>query len=253
MKPELEVINTDGWRMSFEIPEGIISIGSDSNNQITLEEKYGSNVEGRHLQVISGLGNNGYQVVNLTNSPITYNTSQVLPSFEFIELTEKTVISLGDFTLIFNDALDYGNVINHGDVIDHNDRTNRSDNSNSNSSNSISIINLTLSKSILHPDDTDGIEGELLLRNSGKKFANFEIKVNEELRPCFQIGTTSICPPNGKDKVKFKLIHTRAPEPVSRKYPMTIEVTAEKYPGESAQAYANIDIAPFFQHSLLFG
>lgn len=231
----VEVINREGWHNTYPIEKKFVYIGTDPRNDIVLSNTYGSGIQPRHLQVIWGLGNNGYRLVNLANSEIPLSgvaESAVLLPLAFADITDKTEIKLGDFRLIFH---------RRGEMTTH---------ETAHEPDGPIAIRLILPETELKGDTP--IMGTLLVRHLGEEpGVQFKLEVEGLPSECYELGAAPFLFPYGEEEVPLTLRHSRKPEPKGGEHRLTIRATApEAYPGKSAKASQIIWIAPFFDFSL---
>lgn len=228
---EIEVTDRDGWRKTFSLEKPLIYIGSDSRNDIVLAPTRGGGVAPRHLQLLSIPGQ-GTRLVNLGDSDIflgPHDSDALAPRATAVLTTEAT-LSVGEFTLVFRGG--------GGGSLEHHSATHAIG------------VELALPQAQLSPGQV--VEGAITVRNLGDK-AGVQFKLEVEGLPpdCYTVGPGPLLFPNAAKVVPFCLCPPMQPPLLAGTYHLTIQATApEAYPGEMAKVTRDIQILPYYFHTL---
>jgi hypothetical protein len=244
----IEVIDQDGWRKEFVLEKRIIYIGSDSRNDIVLDHFRGSGVEHRHLQIITPINFSGkVNAVNLSQSPVYLGeaSQRVIPPNSALEIGHKEVLRLGDFVLVVRLTAPEEDVdapVFPAEVPAAPLRERQT---------SASIgLRLAMAQSSLNIGAP--LEGIISIRNQGSYPAvQFQIKVDGFPEECVELGAAPILFPNAEKNIPLRLHHPRSPALPAGSVRISVRASAlEAYPGESASVSREIQVEPYYHHSL---
>ena len=112
-------------------------------------------------------------------------------------------------------------------------------------------LRLQLPQTILTLDAP--LEGTVVVRNAGNRpGAQFRLEIQGLPAECCEIGPGPILFPNAEREVPFHLTHTHQATPPAGDTQLLIRATApDAYPGQVAMVTQTIQVAPFYQHSLI--
>jgi len=255
------VIITDknGWERELPLQKNLIHIGSEPRNDIVLELGRGSGVAPRHLQLISVQGDGQrYRAINLGNTDILLGESgdTVLSPRSSADIVDGAQLRVGDFTLTFHLTGSVRQGVSQQTAAYEGQATARPvaqgafpDTVKEETSDVIGL-KLILPWAPLDPERP--LEGSVVVHNLGNKpGVQFKLEV-EGLEPdCYEMGPGPILFPNVEKAVFLRLYHPRGPRPVAGEHHIRIRATApEAYPGASAAVSQEIQILPFYNHSL---
>lgn len=230
---EIEVTDRDGWRKTFPLEKPLIYIGSDARNDIVLAPARGGGVAPRHLQLLSIPGQ-GTRLVNLGDSDIFLgpHDSDALAPHATAVLTTEVTLSVGEFTLVFRGGGGGGGSLERR------------------SATQAIGVELALPQAQLSPGQA--VEGAVTVRNLGDK-AGVQFKLEVEGLPpdCYTMGPGPLLFPNAAKVVPFCLRPPAQHTPPAGTYHLVIQATApEAYPGEMAKVARDIQILPYYFHTL---
>ncbi len=228
----LEVTDPTGWRKEYSLEKAIVFIGSDLNNDISLDVKHGAGISPRHLQLIA-VPDGGYRLVNLGDSNVVVGqeVQRELSPHLSAELLNGDLIKVGEFQLTFR-----------GSVWTVAGRSgNRSQN--------ISI-NLALPATELQPHQS--LDGHVTITNFGDfAGAQFEVELTGFDPSCFELEPGPLLSSGAAKEVYFRLDH-KGNHPPAGDATITIRVSAPAaYPGEQASISQVIRVMPYFKHRLI--
>lgn len=250
----VEITDKDGWRKEFPLQKTIIHIGSDSGNDIVLEGWRGGGAASRHLQLISGLGDKqGYRAINLGDAGISMG-DRVLSPLSATDIADGERLQVGEFTLVFR-LRERGTaappaVVSSEDVSVVVDSEDASAKVVGEDTSPVIGLSLSLPQSSLEPEHP--IEGSVTVRNLGNRpGVQFKLAM-EGLDPeVYEMGPGPILFPNAEKEVFLRLRHPQGPHPPAGEHRIRIRITApEAYPGQSATVSRDIQILPFYKHTL---
>jgi hypothetical protein len=244
----LEVTDSDGWTKAFPLQNQLIHIGSDSRNDIVLDTKRGSGVASRHLQLLAISGSpGGYRVVNLSDTAVVLGEAgdRSLAPSSMIEITEGERLHVGDFVLAF-----YASGVIPADRAARLQRADESPAKIIERTTGVIGLRLALPEVTLGPDRP--LEATVSVRNQGQE-PGVQIKLEVEGLPpdSYEIGPGPILFPNVEKEVALRLYHPRGPGLPAGRQRIRIRATARAaYPGQSATVSREIEILPFYKHTL---
>ena len=240
---EVDVIDRNGWRKTFEVKKSVMHIGSDDQNDLVLEQKRGGGVAPRHAQLILMPGQ-GYRLINLGDTEIVLGDAE---QFRLAPRTTTVISSgnrvlIGDFTLTFRF-----------------DTTSKSEKSPSTGAigqpltrSQSGLIGLALSMPQTRLLPGQSIEGAVMVSNLGDKSGvQFKLDVRGVAPECYTIGAGPILFPNATKDVLFRLRHTQGPILLAGEQHLEIHATApEAYPGEVVVVSQMVQVQPYYAHTL---
>lgn len=244
----IEISDSEGWRKEFILQKRIVYIGSDPRNDIVLNSARGSGVEHRHLQLITPEQPGApVTAVNLSSTviPLGEAGERNIPSNSAVEISGRETMHLGSFTLLFNlqpvrfeeaallaalPAEDAPSVTQEAPSIG---------------------LRLALNAAYLRPGMP--LDGSITIRNQGRAPAvQFQISVDGFPRELCEIGTPPILFPNAEKTIHLRLNHPCGPAVPAGPVRITIRASSlESYPGESISVSREIQVEPYFHHTLL--
>lgn len=229
---KIEVIDKSGWCKEYPLEKTITHIGSNPRNDIVLEPGRGGGVASVHAQVITSPHNLTYQLVNLGDASILFDT-QILRARSAAYLADGSAFRLGEFTLVFH-AGEFGYAGVVGGI----------------GTRSQCIgLSLSLPRAQLRPNKS--IEGSVTVSNLGDETGvQFNLET-EGLEPdCYNIEPGPLLS-SGAEKEVFFQLHHRGDKPLVGDYTITIRATAPSvYPNEEASVSRVIQVLPFYHHKL---
>jgi hypothetical protein len=242
----IEIADSEGWRKEFILQKRIIYIGSDPRNDIVLSPARGSGVEHRHLQLITPQQpGGGVTAVNLSSTVISMGEAgeRNIPPNSAVEITGRETMHLGSFILLFNllpVRLDDAPVQAVPSVDDAPFVREEAPS-----------IRLALNAAYLRPGMP--LDGSITIRNQGRAPAvQFQISVDGFPRELCEIGTPPILFPNAEKTIPLRLNHPSGPAVPAGPVRITIRASSlESYPGESISVSREIQVEPYFHHTLL--
>lgn len=256
---KVEITDRDGWRKELPLQKNLIHIGSEPRNDIVLELWRGSGVAPRHLQLISIQGDGQrYRAINLGDTDILLGESgdTVLSPRTSVDIADGAHLKLGDFTLVFH-LSGLGRKGVGQPIVAHEEHAAAETvvrgafpSMPEEAISDVIGLKLILPQAPLDPECP--LEGSVVVHNLGNKpGVQFKLEV-EGLEPdCYEMGPGPILFPNVEKAVFLRLYHPRGPHPASGDHPIRIRATApEAYPGESATVSREIQILPFYNHTL---
>jgi hypothetical protein len=263
----VEITDRDGWRKIFPLEKPLLHIGSDARNDIVLETRRGGGVAPRHLQLIAvpgGTAGSGgapaYRAINLSDRDIAVGEAQgrSLSPRAATEIADGETLRLGDFVLVFR--LDTGPGVSRPAsaalVADAGPaaavRPARAEVGAVGVAETSSHIGLSLSlpRAMVYPDQP--LDGIITVRNMGEESGvQFRLEL-EGLDPdCYEIGPGPILFPNVEKGVYLQLRHPRGPGLAAGRHTIQIHVSApDAYPGERVSVSHEIEIVPYYHHTL---
>lgn len=233
---EIEVTDRDGWRKTFPLEKPLIYIGSDARNDIVLAPTRGGGVAPRHLQLLSVPGQS-IRLINLGDADIFLGPrdSDALAPRATAVLTAEVTLSVGEFTLTFHGG---GGSSGGGSGLERRSATHAIG------------VELALPQAQLAPGQM--VEGAVTVRNLGEK-AGVQFKLEVEGLPpdCYTLGPGPLLFPNAAKVVPFCLRPPAQPTALAGTYHLAIHATApEAYPGEKATVSRDVQILPYYFHTL---
>jgi hypothetical protein len=232
MEPYITVTTPQGWRKEFLLEGNLIYIGSAPDNNIVLGLDQGRGVSHRNLQIIAMPG--GYRAVNLGDVSIFVDDTEVGPRFA-VDVGDGSTLKLGEFDLTFR----FDEIISPTGVTPK-------------GNNPIGLA-LSLPRTIvLAPDQS--VDGTIVVRNMGTESGvQFQIELEGLQEECYEMGPGPILFPNAEKQVFLRLHHPRKPHPPAGEHQIAIRASApDAYPGQSAVESRQINILPYYDHTLRF-
>jgi hypothetical protein len=231
----LEIIDREGWRKEFPLPGRIAHVGSAPGNTIVLDSSRGTGVSPRHLQFIF-LEEGGGHLVNLGDAEVALegeaSSATVAPHLTR-RIGDGQRLRVGDFTL----------VLHLGETDDAERRTPPS------TSQSIGL-RIALPEVQLTP--AHPIEGAVVVRNAGEQpGVQFRLALEGLPAACYELGPAPLLFPNAEKSVSLRLLHPQGPTLPAGEHRFTVRATAPTaYPEEKAEVAQQIQVAPFYAHTL---
>lgn len=212
----IEIIDGDGWRKVYPLDKSIIYIGTAYDNDIILGVSRGGDVAPRHAQ-LTVLPNNepNYRLANLADADIIVSgatETKTLSPRSSAYIAPGDQVSLGDFILNFH----------------------------------------VVTAPCLEVMPNRPLEGHIVVRNLGEMGdVAINLIVDGLISDCYEVGPAPPLPPASEQRVSFRIVHTKKSQPAAGRRRFQIEATApQTYPGESATVSQQIDIEPYYRHSL---
>lgn len=243
----IEIIDQDGWRKEFLLEKRIIYIGSDARNDIVLDAFRGSGVEPRHLQLIHPLTFSGkVNAVNLSSSSIYLGKTgeRMIPPNSAVEISHQETLRVGDFEMVMYLQMQEAEAAPllpaQEPILQVKGKQN-----------SASIgLRLTMNQSSLYVGSP--LEGIISIRNQGSYPAvQFQINVDGFPTDCLEVGTAPLLFPNAEKNIPIRLHHPRGPALPAGQARLTVRASAlEAYPGESVSVSREIQVEPYYHHTL---
>lgn len=241
----IEIVDRDGWRKEFPLQKPLIYVGSDAGNDVMLPASRGAGVEGRHLQLVAAPGSSaGYRAINLGSAELALGAAgerRLLPH-SAIDVANGDRLSLGDFVLTF-----YGvpaaalapTRVSPSAITLPNEGSSQS-------------IGLQLSLPRRELGAAGPLEGTITVRNAGSvPGVQFRLELEGLDEDCYKMGSGPILFPNVEKGVLLRLNHPKRPGLPAGHHKIVVRATApEAYPGEVVAVAQEIEILPFYHHSL---
>jgi hypothetical protein len=256
----IQVIDGDGWQREFPLQKNLIHVGSDPLCDVVLDARRGAGVASRHLQLIAMPGDaQRYRAVNLGNDDIMLGDSanRTLSPRSMVEIAHGERLRVGDFTLVFRlgrpavpaapqepvrqvapaAAVTTAPVATVPIV-------------GADETSTVIGLNMSLSASVLELEQP--LDGIVTVRNQGNEpGVQFKLELLGLEPDCYELGPAPILFPNVEKGVFLTLRHPNRSSPPAGRHQIRIRATApEAYPGESATVSREIEIMPYYRHSL---
>ena len=247
----VEVTDREGWRKVYPLQKAIIHIGTAAGNDIVLEGSHGGGIAARHIQLIGGVGGQGYRLINMSEGEIALGDSgRSIPPRSFAEVTDGLSLRVGDFVLIFRTSGMAAPAV-PGAMGGAMAATGPGGSAPTLASGG-GPIGLSLTLPTLQLGVGQSIEGTVLIRNLGDKAgAQFKIQVEGLESDWFEIGPSPVLFPGASKEVEFRISHPGKPKPGAGEHRFIVRATAPAaYPGQSATLTQSIQILPVFSHRL---
>lgn len=236
----VEIVDRDGWRKEFPLQKPLLYIGSEAGNDIVLQASRGGGVVARHLQLIAAQGNTaGYRAVNLGDTELALGQAEerrLLPH-SAMDIADGDRLRLGEFVLTFY----LGGVAAVGPTI-----------AAPGSEGASVSMRLRVSLPRKELDAATPLEGLITVRNAGRMpGVQFRLELEGLDEDCYEMGSGPILFPNVEKGVYLRLYHPQRPGLPVGPHKIVIRATApDAYPGESVTVSREVEILPFYRHSL---
>ncbi|MGC9400152.1 MAG: hypothetical protein ACP5HM_13580 [Anaerolineae bacterium] len=229
----LEIIDAEGWRKEFPLPGRIAHVGSAPGNTIVLPASRGGGVAARHLQFIFP-ETGGCRLVNLGDTEIGLEGDRTLAPHATMRVGSGQRLQVGAFTLVLRFDAGEGSSEARPTPV-----TSRS-------------IGLRIALPTTQLTPTQPIEGAVVVRNAGAQpGVQFHLTLEGLPAACYELGPAPLLFPNAEKSVSLRLIHPRGPTPRAGVQRFTVRATAPAaYPDERAEASQQIEVVPFYAHTL---
>ena len=231
----LEVIDSEGWRKEFPLRGRIAHVGSAAGNTVVLTSSRGSGVSPRHLQFIFP-EDGGCRLVNLGDAEVHLDGAEggaTLAPHLTRRLVDGQRLQVGNFTLVLHLGA-IGAAVTAPTPI---------------TSQSIDL-RMALPEARLTP--ARPMEGAIIVRNAGAQpGVQFHLTLEGLPAACYELGPAPLLFPNAEKSISLRLIHPRGPDLPAGDRRFTVRATAPTaYPDERAEVTQQIEIAPFYTHTL---
>ncbi len=232
----LEIIDRDGWRKEFPLTGRLAHVGSGPSNTVVLDASRGSGVSPRHIQFIF-LEDGGCRLVNLGDTKVGIEGGEgnaSVPPHLTGKIMDGQRLRVGDFTLVVHLGANVDGTASRPTPI---------------TSKSIGL-RIALPEVRLTPERP--IEGAIIVRNEGAQpGVQFRLTLEGLPSGCFELGPAPLLFPNAEKSVSLRLVHPRGPTLAAGKHRLTVRALAPTaYPDEKAEVTAQIEVAPFYAHTL---
>ncbi len=251
----LEIIDRDGWRKRFDLERAITHIGSDPRNDIVLEPRRGAGVAPRHLQLIALPGGGGYRLVNLGGGEVAVGDERVPPRSS-ADVAPGSSVKLGDFTLLFLAGRGHERepverpAVRPAPSPPPPPEAPAAPEAEAEVRSEVIGLAVSLPRTRLAPDEP--LEGTITVRNQGERTGvQFKLEVEGLPGECCEVGPAPILFPGAERDVSLRLYHPRGGPPLAGKRRIAVRATAPvEYPGEVATVWQEIEIEPFYDHTV---
>ncbi len=233
----IEVIDRDGWQKVFPLHKRIVYIGSDAHNDVVLEASRGAGITPRHLQLIEM--ENGYRLVNLSNTAIELGEGQALESHGLTEIADGLRLKLGEFSLIFRFSEGTPTPLpSHHPTAAY--------------TASVQNIGITLSLPSKQLAPGGNLEGAIIVKNRGSQAGvQFHLELEGLAAGCYELGPAPLLFPNAEKTIPLRIRHPQGTALTAGAHRFTVRATApEAYPNDKAEATEVIQVVPYYRHSL---
>jgi hypothetical protein len=274
-RSKVSITDKDGWLKEFPLQKPLIHVGSDPRNDIVLEVARGEGVVPRHLQLIAMPGR-GYRAINLNEADVLLGEAgdRVLLPHSVIDIADGECVRLGQYRLVFHlnaepvalnpqqpspvmpaTSAGPGLVAPRIDVPPV--TSGRPAPSapvaaavEAEKASATIGLKLSLPQAVLDP--ACPLEGAVTVRNLGKEpGVQFKLGVEGLDSDCYEIGPGPILFPGVEKGVYLRLYHPRRPGLAAGRHEICVNATApDAYPGESVTVCREIEVLPYFKHSL---
>lgn len=236
----VEIVDRDGWSKILPLQKPLIYIGGEGRNDIVLEASRGEGVVARHLQLVAAQDSAaGYRIVNLGDTELALGQAgerRLLPH-SALDIADGDCLRLGEFVLTF-----------HLSGLAAARPTSAVPGSGSASGS----MRLRVSLPSKELGSASPLEGEILVRNAGRvPGAQFRLELQGLDEDCYEMGSGPILFPDVEKGVHLRLFHPQRSGMPAGPHEIVIRATApDAYPGESVTLSQEIEIRPFYRHSL---
>jgi hypothetical protein len=259
----VQITDRDGWHKAFPLDKTLVHVGSDGRNDIVLDAQRGAGVAARHLQLIAlrpvpqpGAGSAapaasgqapGYRVVNLGEQDVAVGNAQTstLPPRSALEIADGMSLQVGEFVLVFH--LDEPGARPRPAPVEQMPAITVT-----RSERTSAAIGLRLALPDQPLDPETPLDGIVTVRNQGREpGVQFRLELEGLAPDCYDMGPGPILFPNVEKGVSLRLYHPRRPNPPAGRYVIRVCATApEAYPGESAVVSRELQILPYYSHTV---
>ena len=245
----LEVIDTEGWCQDFVLRKPIVYIGSDVRNDIVLSPRRGEGVAARHLQLVASPREGAvYRAVNLSSVEVGVGEAGhgVLPPRDAMDIRDGDHLLVGEFRLVFHLL---GGVIPQ---VEAGGEPSAQATGRTGPRTGTAAIGLQLALEKVQLDPDYPIEGTLTVQNLGSMpGVQFKLELEGFDPDCYELGPGPILFPQVEKGVHLRLNHPRRPGLSAGPHQIRIRATAPgAYPGQTAMVSQEIEILPYYDHSL---
>jgi hypothetical protein len=262
---KVEIIDRDNWRKEFPLEKSFLHIGGDVKNDIVLEARRGGGVAPRPPPRVAMPGAPGFRAINLSDRDILVGESggRSFPPRSAMDIVDGDCLHLGDFTLVFHlgpsgaaaaaiwsEPEPVPATIGSGRAAAMPAAAGEFMAASVEKASSHIGLRLSLPQAAIEPDQP--LEGLVAVHNLGSEpGVQFRLQVDGLDPDCYEIGPGPILFPNVEKGVYLRLHHPKGPGLAAGRHQIQIHASApDAYPGEQVSVSREIEILPYYRHTL---